>query len=220
MLFGPRQKILLLIALSLIGLITFWLMYRYNIFEKFQDGTQIKLFVESYGVTGPIIIILLMVTAILVSPLPSAPIAIAAGAAYGHLWGGITVLTGSVAGATAAFLIARYLGFEYVEKIAKNHLPEKFYNSQNTLTAIVLVSRLMPFLSFDIISYAAGLTPLRFWRFLIATVIGILPASFFLAHVGSELATNELDRIALALAVLAGLTGLSFAINFVCKKKG
>lgn len=106
---------------------------------------------ESYGAIGPLIIILLMTIAILVSPLPSSPIAIAAGAAYGHLWGGLYVLTGSVTGATGAFLIARYLGYEYVEKIAKNHLPEKFINSQNALTGIVLLSRLMPFLSFDII---------------------------------------------------------------------
>ncbi|GBE07764.1 TVP38/TMEM64 family inner membrane protein YdjZ [bacterium BMS3Bbin11] len=174
---------------------------------------------ESYGAIGPLIIILLMTIAILVSPLPSAPIAIAAGAAYGHLWGGLYVLTGSVTGATGAFLIARYLGYEYVEKIAKNHLPEKFINSQNALTGIVLLSRLMPFLSFDIISYAAGLTPLLLWRFLAATIIGILPASFFLAHVGSELATTELNRVALALAVLAGFTGLSFAVNFFRNKK-
>ncbi|HEC27289.1 MAG TPA: TVP38/TMEM64 family protein [Gammaproteobacteria bacterium] len=194
-------------------------MYRYNIFEKFQDGTQIRILVESYGAIGPLIIILLMTIAILVSPLPSAPIAIAAGAAYGHLWGGLYVLTGSVTGATGAFLIARYLGYEYVEKIAKNHLPEKFINSQNALTGIVLLSRLMPFLSFDIISYAAGLTPLLLWRFLAATIIGILPASFFLAHIGSELATTELNRVALALAVLAGFTGLSFAVNYFRNKK-
>jgi len=218
--FDPPQKILLLIFLGFVGLFIFWLLYRYHIFEKFQDGTQIRILVESYGAIGPFIIILLMITAILVSPLPSAPIAIAAGAAYGHSWGGLYVLTGSVAGATGAFLIARYLGYEYVEKIAKNHLPQKSINSQNALTGIVLISRLMPFLSFDIISYAAGLTPLLLWRFLVATIIGILPASFFLAHVGSELATTELDRITLAIAILAGLTGLSFAVNFVRKKNG
>ncbi|NOY15507.1 MAG: TVP38/TMEM64 family protein [Gammaproteobacteria bacterium] len=217
--FDPPQKILLLIFLGFVGLFIFWLLYRYNVFEKFQDGTQIRILVESYGAIGPFIIILLMTIAILVSPLPSAPIAIAAGAAYGHFWGGLYVLIGSLTGATGAFLIARYLGFQYVEKIAKNHFPEKFINSQDALTGIVLISRLMPFLSFDIISYAAGLTPLLLWRFLAATIIGILPASFFLAHIGSELATTELDRVALALAILAGLTGLSFIVNFVRKKK-
>ena len=77
----------------------------------------------------------------------------------------------------------------------------------------------MPFISFDIISYAAGLSSLKLWRFLFATVIGILPASFFLAHVGSELATTELDRIALALAILAGATGVTFLVSFIRRKK-
>ncbi len=215
----PFKKILLFVFLGFAGLTIFWLLHRYNIFEKFQDGDQIRLFVESFGAFGPVIIILLMTIAILVSPLPSAPIAIAAGAVYGHFWGGLYVLLGSLAGAIGAFLIARYLGFQYIQKIAKGHLPEKFFTSQNALTGIVLLSRLMPFLSFDIISYAAGLTPLLLWRFLAATIIGILPASFFLAHIGSELATAELDRIALALAVLAGITGVSFLANHFLNKR-
>lgn len=216
--FNLSSKFLLLILLSCIALLIFWLLYRYDVMDKYQDGTQLKLLVESYGAAGPIIIIFLMTTAILVSPLPSAPIAIASGAAYGHFWGSLYVLTGSVTGAAAAFLLARYLGFQTVEKITKNHLPLKFYHSQNALTGIVLLSRLMPFLSFDIISYAAGLTPLLFWRFILATVIGILPASFFLAHIGSELATTEFESVAIALTLLAILTGLSFAGSYFRNK--
>jgi len=83
---------------------------------------------------------------------------------------------------------------------------------------LVFVSRLMPFLSFDVISYAAGLTSLMFWRFVVATLFGIAPASFFLAHVGSEMASTELNRIAIALLLLTGITGLSFLINFYRRK--
>lgn len=160
-----------------------------------------------------------MAIAILFSPLPSAPIAIAAGAAYGHYWGALYILIGSLCGATGAFFIARYLAFDFVQKIAKNHLPEKVFHSQNTLMGFVLITRLMPFLSFDIISYAAGLTKLMFWRFLLATFLGILPASFFLAHVGSEFVTAEIDRITMALLAIGLLTGLSFLIKTIRKKK-
>lgn len=217
--FKPPDKILVLVFLACVGAFIFWILQRYNFLDEFQDGEKISLIVESYGATGPLIIIFLMAMAILISPLPSAPIAIASGAAFGHFWGSLYVLLGSLAGATGAFFIARYLGFQYVQKISRNHLPEKYLNSQNTLTGIVLLSRLIPFLSFDIISYAAGLTPILFWRFLLATVIGILPASFFLAHVGSELATVELERIMIALAILGGFTALSFLVGFVRNKK-
>jgi uncharacterized membrane protein YdjX (TVP38/TMEM64 family) len=76
------------------------------------------------------------------------------------------------------------------------------------LMAIVLASRLLPFISFDVVSYAAGLTALSPWRFAVATLAGILPASFLLAHFGGEMASGELDRILLAVLALGLLTGI------------
>jgi uncharacterized membrane protein YdjX (TVP38/TMEM64 family) len=68
------------------------------------------------------------------------------------------------------------------------------------------VSRLLPFISFDVVSYAAGLTALTFWRFALATLAGILPASFLLAHFGGEMAAGELDRMLYAVLALGLLT--------------
>ena len=53
----------------------------------------------------------------------------------------------------------------------------------------------LPFIFFDVVSYAAGLTALSFWRFAIATLASIMPASFLLAHFGNEMATGEASRI-------------------------
>jgi uncharacterized membrane protein YdjX (TVP38/TMEM64 family) len=73
------------------------------------------------------------------------------------------------------------------------------------MMGIVFVSRLLPFLSFDLVSYAAGLTPLKAWRFAAATLAGILPASFLLAHFGGELASGDPGRLAITGAALGGL---------------
>jgi uncharacterized membrane protein YdjX (TVP38/TMEM64 family) len=72
----------------------------------------------------------------------------------------------------------------------------------------VFASRLLPFISFDVISYAAGLTVLSYWRFALATLAGIAPASFLLAHFGGEMATGESDRILLATAGLGVLVAI------------
>ena len=90
-------------------------------------------------------------------------------------------------------------------------------SSQNTLTGIVFISRLLPFVSFDMVSYAAGVTPLRFWRFAVATLAGILPASFLLAHFGSELASGEGERIGLTLLLLAGVSLAFMFISWIRK---
>lgn len=76
---------------------------------------------------------------------------------------------------------------------------------------VVFVTRLMPFLSFDLVSYAVGLTPLKVWRFAIATLLGILPASFLLTHFGGELASGDLQRAGLTVLALGVITLLPVA---------
>ncbi len=66
----------------------------------------------------------------------------------------------------------------------------------------------MPFLSFDLISYGAGLTPLKLWRFALATLLGLLPMSFLLAHFGNEFAAGngeDMARLVLWLGLLVAL---------------
>jgi len=72
--------------------------------------------VLQWGLWGPLAIIGLMTLAILVSPIPSAPIALAAGAAYGHGWGALYVLLGAQLGAMAAFALARIVGAATVHR--------------------------------------------------------------------------------------------------------
>ncbi len=85
---------------------------------------------------------------------------------------------------------------------------------------IVFASRLLPFISFDLVSYAAGLTVLSFWRFAVATLAGILPASFLLAHFGREMASGETTQIMIAALVLGGLTLLPVAIGLLRRSRG
>ena len=72
--------------------------------------------VAGMGIAGPLALIGLMVLAIVASPIPSGPIAVAAGALYGTLWGGVFVVIGAILGALAAFGAARYLGFDAVRR--------------------------------------------------------------------------------------------------------
>lgn len=218
MLLSPLQKILILLGLACLGVLVYVILDVNNVFSKLQDGKAIQMYVESLGYFGPVVIVLLMTSAILVSPLPSAPIAIAAGAVYGHFWGTIYVIIGSVSGAAGAFCVSRCLGYEYINKLLNDYKPLKFSRSQDALMGFIFVSRLIPFLSFDVISYAAGLTPIVFWRFFLATLVGIAPASFFLAHVGSEMASAELSRIGAALLLLAALTVLTFLFKLIKNK--
>ena len=153
---------------------------------RLPDRAEIDRWIEAAGLAGPIVIVALMTIAIVASPLPSAPIALAAGAAYGHTYGTLFVVLGAELGALAAFGLARGLGRPFVERHLGQKINTGLFGSQNTLTFLVFGSRLLPFLSFDMISYAAGLSKLHLWRFALATMAGIIPASFLLAHMGNQ----------------------------------
>ncbi|MCF6322092.1 MAG: TVP38/TMEM64 family protein [Rhizobiaceae bacterium] len=185
--------------------------------SELPDGETLRQWFNGWGVWGPVAIIVTMILAILISPVPSAPIALAAGAIYGHYWGTLYVLIGAEIGALAAFGISRYLGFEVLHNWFGAQLKRGLAGSQNFLMATVFISRLLPFISFDIVSYAAGLTTLSFWRFALATLAGIVPMSFVLAHFGAEMVADEMDRIIFALVAL-GLLGAAPFIYGLIKK--
>ena len=178
-----------------------------------ENSNNLKTWIEKQGALGPLLIIGLMMIAIIMSPIPSAPIALAAGAMYGHTIGTIYIVIGSVLGATSAFFIARIAGIDVTRRWLGNHVGKSLRGSQNMLMAIIFISRLLPFISFDMISYAAGVTSLSFWRFAIATLAGIIPASFLLAHFGSELVSAESHRIGLTLLLLGILSVVIFIIK-------
>ncbi len=161
--------------------------------------------IGALGAAGPVAVALIMALAIVVSPIPSGPIGVAAGAIYGTLWGGIAVICGAFLGACIAFLAARYLGFDAI-RASENRLLKAIAapRSQWSLMAIVFASRLIPFISFDAVSYAAGLTSLTFARFALATLLGVIPVSFVLTAIGAGLQGAEMSTPLLAL--IAGIT--------------
>ena len=185
--------------------------------ELLSDGAALRRWFEDLGIWGPVAVIGAMVVAILVSPIPSAPIGIAAGAIYGNVWGTVYVLAGSEMGAIAAFFIARFVGYDILHRWFGEQLKSGLAGSQNFLMLTLFVSRLMPFLSFDIVSYAAGLTNLSFWRFAAATLAGIIPAAFLLAHFGSVLVDDEMSRIVCAVLLLGLVTALPFVVKLISK---
>ena len=196
----------------------YWLLEHSGLLATLTDGRELRQTIVGLGAAGPLAVVGFMTLAILVSPIPSAPIALAAGAAYGHTWGTLYVLAGAELGALLAFGLARVLGRDALQRWLGARLPRTRLGSQGSLMAIVFVSRLLPFLSFDVVSYAAGLTSLTLWRFAAATLAGILPTSFLLAHFGGEMATGEVDRILYAVLALGLLTAVPLVVSLLRRR--
>ncbi len=203
---SPRLSILASLAIFGIAVIGVWI-FAPSVFSKASgllDGERLQILVDRAGLWGPVLIVMLMTVAVVASPIPSA---LAAGAAYGHVWGTVQVVIGAELGALIAFGLARVLGHDVLRRVFGDGVDAGLLGSQTALTATVFASRLMPFLSFDMISYAAGLSRLHAWRFALATLAGIIPASFLLAHFGGEAVSGDLGRATWAVIGLGLVTG-------------
>jgi len=205
----PGRHYRVVLALCLLGAVTLFYLALADagLIQALQDGAVLRHEIARAGTLGPVLVVTLMAIAIVFNPIPSAPIALAAGAAYGHTFGTIYIVIGAEIGAIVAFTIARLAGHDVLCRWFGKQVSLNWLGSQNVLTFLVLVSRLIPFISFDLVSYGAGLTPIRPWRFALATLIGIIPASFLLAHFGGELATADLNK-AMIFVLLIGVVVL------------
>jgi uncharacterized membrane protein YdjX (TVP38/TMEM64 family) len=187
-----------------------------NLLELFGKDVIVG-FVQQVGYWGLLLIVAMMAAAVVFSPLPSAPIAVAAGAAYGHVWGTISVVIGASLGAVIAFLLARWLGRDFVRRWTVLPICRSFQPSQRTLMLTVIAARLIPFVSFDAVSYAAGLTKLSLFKFSVATVLGLIPMSFFLAHIGDQWVEAEGNEL-LGWVLVAGAVTLLPAAGYAWKR--
>ena len=199
-------RLCLLVVFVLALSAVYYFLHEHGRLSAITDAGKLRLWITNLGYIGPVTIIALMAIAVIINPIPSAPIALASGAVFGHTWGTIYVVAGAAIGAAGAFWIARLLGQELLVRLFGKKIMLGWLGSQNILMALVFVSRLIPFLSFDLVSYGAGLTQIKAWRFLLATLLGLVPASFLLAHFGGEMAATDLNEAMLLILLLGGVT--------------
>ncbi len=148
---------------------------------------------RSLGIWAPFISIALMIAQGIIAPLPSFVITAANGLAFGIPLGIIISWTGGMAAALVMFLLARILGASFVEKITKKSdllAKANRYSGENGFF-LILVARIIPIVSFDIISLIAGLSNIKFRSFVIATGIGQIPGTVLYTIVGHDIANLD-----------------------------
>lgn len=118
---------------------------------------------------------------------PGLPLTLGAGFLYGAVIGTLVVSPASVAGASLAFLIARYFARDWVTRRLKKYPQAAAIDraiEKNGFKAVVLL-RLQPVLPFNILNYALGLTSIRLRDYVLASWIGMFPATVLYVYLGS-----------------------------------
>lgn len=168
---------------------------------------------KSQGAAGPLLLMLLMMIAVVVGPIPTLPVSATAGLAFGLFAGTLIAATGALLGAMAAFWIARCLGREVICRQFPDNPVLTREGSQRFLTIAILLTRLIPVFSFALISYGAGVTAIHAWRFAAATFIGMLPMTVVFAGLGNSFALNPALTVTAGLVILGVMMWLPWSLS-------
>lgn len=173
------------------------------------DQEVIREYIRSFGGWAPVASVLLMVSQVVIAPVPASVIQLANGVVFGVAGGAVLNLIGQMAGATIAFFIARSLGRKTVERLAgrvdENGLIENWIERWGG-KALLLV-RMIPGMPSDFVSYLMGLTPMGARRYLTVSFVGYIPQSIAYAWLG-DYASGWFWWIVLAGFGISGVIGI------------
>lgn len=174
------------------------------LWELFSDRERLRALVEGSGFLAPVVYLLLLVVQAIVLPLP-APRGLCRGIAFGTGWGFVLTWAGALLGGVACFGLSRTFGRGPVTRSESMRRLDPYLEEHGTLAVFVL--RLIPLVSFDAVSYAAGLSGLPFWKFLLATALGMIPGTFVFVYLGGA---SPGPGLYVALGALAALGAAAY----------
>jgi pyruvate/2-oxoglutarate dehydrogenase complex dihydrolipoamide dehydrogenase (E3) component/uncharacterized membrane protein YdjX (TVP38/TMEM64 family) len=130
---------------------------------------------------------------------------IAGGALFGVLWGTVIVSFASTLGATLAFLVARSLLGDWVQRRFRSQLGPINRGIERDGAFYLLSLRLVPLFPFVVINLVMGLTPIRTLTYAAASQIGMFPATVVFVYAGTQLADIERTSDILSPGLLGAL---------------
>lgn len=181
------------------------------------DPGALESWIAGFGITAPLVFVVVYALASVLF-LPGMIMTLAGGALFGPVWGTLINLFGATLGATAAFLVARYLGADWVSRRLGGRLKELVNGVEAEGWRFVAFVRLVPLFPFNVLNYALGLTRIRLLAYIIATFVFMAPGAFaytYVGHAGRQAIAGGEAAIQTGLIALALLAAVAFLPRLV-----
>ncbi|KDR93755.1 Uncharacterized membrane protein YdjX, TVP38/TMEM64 family, SNARE-associated domain [Peptoclostridium litorale DSM 5388] len=181
---NKKSSIVKFAASVSIVLMLLYALNKFNVIKGFGPE-EIKNYVDSFGPLAPVVFIILF-TLVPLTFFPDSILAIAGGLIFGIYKGFLLIMVGALCGATLSFCIARFLGKGVIAKLVKHDISKFERQLEKNAFLIILLLRFIPLFPFDVISYGAGLSKIKFKNFIAATMVGTIPGIFAYANLGAQ----------------------------------
>lgn len=174
-----------------------------------EHAAQVRAYVLSLGAWGVLLYAAIYVVSV-VAAAPALPFTITAAYIYGTVGGALMAIASATVGATLAFLVARYLGRDFVAGALGGRWKALDEGVRAGGFNYLLSLRLIPVIPFTVLNYGSGLTAMRLRDFVLATLIGITPGAFIYCYAANAAIDVERSRVHLIAALtLLGLMSLA-----------
>ena len=173
-------------------------------------------YVRGLGAIGYVVYVIVYAICV-VAFVPASILTLGAGAIFGFIGGTIVVIIGATIGATLAFLLARTVMRKRIEKMTETN--KKFRALDRAIAnegmKIVFLVRLAVVFPFTYINYAFGLTAIPLWRYVLATFLGIIPATaafVFASSAAAKAATGETSNVTRIVYIAGGVIAVIVSV--------
>ena len=188
----PWLKLGLGLALVTAGVVIVW---RTGVFEfvSLENLDRLNAWFDGLGFWAPLAFVLLWILASVVF-LPALPITIAGGLVFGPLWGTVWTTIGANLGAVAAFLAGRFLARGMVERrMASSGMLQRIdAGVRRQGWRVLVITRLVPVIPFNLQNYIYGLTDIRLSTFVLVSLPTMLPATIAVSFAAGSIRTGDL----------------------------
>lgn len=158
----------------------------------YSSSDKLGKFLHSMGPYSPAVFVLFQVLQVVAAPFPGELTGVAGGYVYGQTLGFILSTIGLTIGSWMAFELASILGRPFVEKFVKQDVLHKFdFLTTNTGATICFLLFLFPGFPKDYLCYLLGLSRMKLTTFLIVTIVGRIPGTYFLSMQGASIRNQE-----------------------------
>ncbi|ULA65224.1 MAG: Dihydrolipoamide dehydrogenase [Nitrospira sp.] len=215
------KLLIVLLFLSALGAFVFFDLRAYLSLESLKaNRDSLLVFTQEHYVSAVALFILTYILQTAFS-LPGATLmTLAGGFLFGSVWGGLYVNIGATTGATLAFLAARYLFRDWVERKFGARLGPMQEGFAKNAFSYLLTLRLIPLFPFFLVNLLSGLTRVQLGTYVAATSAGIIPGGFVYTFAGRQLGTiDSLSELASPRLLLAfSFLGLLMLIPIAYRK--
>lgn len=197
----------LILGLSVLLIIGLCILLGKPVLEFMVDPDKITAQLQSLGILGPIVFMLLNIVQVLLAIIPGGPFEVAAGALWGPVWGTIMCDIAMSTGGVVTFLFVKKFGIKFVELFTTRENIEsvKFLKANKKSTTLLFLFFLLPGTPKDLICYVVGLSNIKLSTWIWINLIGRFPAILLSALGGSALGDKKYGIVIAAIAIIVVL---------------